>query len=87
MLAEAESPELQEKAFDMTHGWSMFHIMNGIVKGEISVANIDAYLEREFETYPRDAYRMYFTSNHDENSWNGSVFERLGERAKSAAFF
>jgi hypothetical protein len=22
---------------------------------------------------------MYFTSNHDENSWNGSEFERMGE--------
>ena len=22
---------------------------------------------------------MYFTSNHDENSWNGTAFERLGK--------
>jgi hypothetical protein len=24
---------------------------------------------------------MYFTSNHDENSWNGSEFERMGPNA------
>jgi len=24
---------------------------------------------------------MYFTSNHDENSWNGSEFERMGANA------
>ena len=28
--------------------------------------------------YPPDAYRMYFTSNHDENSWQGTEFERMG---------
>ena len=26
----------------------------------------------------KKAYRLYFTTNHDENSWNGSVFERYG---------
>ena len=24
-------------------------------------------------------YRMYFVTNHDENSWNGTVYERFGE--------
>ena len=28
---------------------------------------------------------MYFTSNHDENSWNGTVYERLGNGAKAFA--
>jgi 1,4-alpha-glucan branching enzyme len=28
---------------------------------------------------------MHFTSNHDENSWNGTVFERMGEGAKTFA--
>ena len=27
---------------------------------------------------------MYFTSNHDENSWNGSEFERMGANHKPA---
>ena len=26
---------------------------------------------------------MYFTSNHDENSWNGSEFERMGANAQA----
>ncbi|MEI6899277.1 MAG: alpha amylase C-terminal domain-containing protein, partial [Bacteroidota bacterium] len=32
-----------------------------------------------------DAYRMRFTSNHDENSWNGTEYERLGEGAQTFA--
>ena len=29
-----------------------------------------------------DGYRLMFTSNHDENSWAGSEFERMGDAAK-----
>jgi cyclomaltodextrinase / maltogenic alpha-amylase / neopullulanase len=28
---------------------------------------------------------MLFTSNHDENSWNGTVFERMGDAAQTMA--
>ena len=28
---------------------------------------------------------MYFTSNHDENSWNGTVWERMGNAAEVMA--
>jgi len=27
---------------------------------------------RDAERFPKNVYRMYFTSNHDENSWNGT---------------
>ena len=30
---------------------------------------------------------LWFTSNHDENSWNGTAFEKYGEMAKALAVF
>lgn len=78
MLAEAEDPQLHE-SFDMTYGWEMHHLLNELAKGEKPTSAIDEYLAREDSTYPDDAYRMYFTSNHDENSWQGTEFERMGE--------
>ncbi len=78
MLAEAEGPEYHEKAFDMTYGWEMHHIMNQVAKGEEPVTAFDRYLAKMDSIYPRDAYRMYFTTNHDENSWNGTIEERMG---------
>ena len=30
---------------------------------------------------------MNFTSNHDENSWNGTIYERMGEGAKTFTVF
>jgi glycosidase len=77
MLAEAEGPEFHA-TFDATYGWELHHLLNEIAQGKQPVSALDAYFTRERLTYPPSAYRMYFTSNHDENSWNGSEFERMG---------
>jgi cyclomaltodextrinase len=85
LLAEAEGPEFHQRAFDMTYAWGLSDIINGIAGGTRTVADLDRYVQTEQRRYPRDAYRMNFTSNHDENSWNGTVFERLGESAEAMA--
>jgi glycosidase len=77
LLAEAEDPRLHV-AFDMTYGWELHHLLNDLASGKRSTAALDAYVAREDSLYGPDAYRMYFTSNHDENSWNGTEFERMG---------
>ena len=82
MLAEAEGPEFHE-AFDMTYSWHLLHLMNDLAQGKTSVQTIRDYFNKENNTYPPDAYRMRFTTNHDENSWNGTVFERMGEAAET----
>lgn len=85
MLAEWEEPALHNKAFDMTYGWNLHHVMNDIAKGEKDVKAIDDYFITHDTAWPPDAYRMYFTSNHDENSWNGTEFERMGDAAAAFA--
>ena len=85
MLAEWESPGLHEKAFDMTYSWELYNIFNSIAKGEKNSGDIITSLKKEEEVYPDNAFRMRFTSNHDENSWKGTVFERLGSSAETFA--
>jgi glycosidase len=85
MLAEDESPKQHEKAFDMTYAWVMHKICNDIAKGKKNVHDINSCLKKEKEEYPGSAFRMRFTSNHDENSWNGTEFERLGDAAETFA--
>ena len=77
MLAETEGPEYHE-AFDATYGWEYHHILNELAKGNKSMRDLDEYVQRNDRTYPDWAYRLYFTSNHDENSWQGTEFERMG---------
>ena len=81
MLAEAEGPQFHG-AFDATYGWEFHHLLNEIAQGKKPTSDVDDYLARNRRMYPRDADRMYFTSNHDENSWNGTEFERMGQNQR-----
>ena len=79
MLAEWDEPAMHEDAFHMTYGWGLHHEMNAVAKGEKNVDSLIAFVNKDHTRYPNDAFRMNFTTNHDENSWNGTVFERFGE--------
>ena len=83
MLAESEDKDLFYKAFDMGYNWEGHHIMNEIAKGEMNVKDWDDYMAKIDTTYQDDDYLMNFITNHDENSWKGTVDERMGE-AKDA---
>jgi len=85
MLAEGEQLDLHEKAFDMGYAWNLHHIFNKIVKKEKSAKDLREYFEKAQDEYPQKVYRMAFTSNHDENSWNGTVFERMPNSYKTFA--
>jgi len=70
MLAEGDSTYLPKSVFDAVYPWHMFKIMEKIAKGEKPATGLDS-INKENETrYPKNTIQMYFTSNHDENSWN-----------------
>ncbi len=79
MLAEAGEPEMHDDAFDMTYNWQLKDVMNSIAAGDKDASAIAVHFKEEAEQYPADAFRMTFTTNHDENTWQGTVFERLGD--------
>ncbi|MBN2173136.1 MAG: alpha-glucosidase C-terminal domain-containing protein, partial [Bacteroidales bacterium] len=79
MLAEAEQADLHFNAFDMTYAWELHHILNSIAQGKMNANAIDDYFQKMDTTYPVNAYRMNFITNHDENSWNGTVKERMAD--------
>lgn len=85
MLAEAENPILNEKAFDAFYAWDFHHKMNMVAQGKADVDSLRVSLKQMRERFPENAIPMFFTSNHDENSWNGTEFERMGDAAKTFA--
>ena len=89
MLAEADGIEYQEAGFDMTFAWELYGFGDGvlpkIVDGSFNANFLASFLRGEFTDYDSNHYRLYFTSNHDENSWNGTVFERFGDAAENFA--
>ena len=86
MLAEDEDQAgLQRAAFDMNYGWKLHHLMNEISKEEKTAKDLWAYFLWSGTYFPEDNYRMNFITNHDENSWNGTVKERMGDAAQVMA--
>ncbi|GAA5037185.1 alpha-amlyase [Marivirga lumbricoides] len=79
MLAEWDEAEMHDAGFDMTYGWSYHHLINDIAQGKANADSLDVFLQRDNTKYDSADFRMFFTSNHDENSWNGTVFERMGD--------
>jgi glycosidase len=84
MLAESEEANLQKFAFDMNYGGDLNRVMNDVAAGKKNVSHLYDALDKQRKDYPAYSIPMQFTSNHDENSWNGDVFERLGAKAAEA---
>lgn len=87
MLAEGEKPELHLAGFDATYAWGNMHMMKELYNGEKTLKQFDSSLNAGISKFPQNAYRVFFTSNHDENSWNGTEFEKYGDAYKAFAVF
>ena len=87
LLAEAERDNLADPlvTFDANYAWELHHLLNGLAQGGKSVKDLQDYVTRDAKRFPREAFRLTFTSNHDENSWAGTEFEREGDAAKACA--
>lgn len=79
MLAEAHEPELHLSGFNMTYNWQLKDLMNNFAIGKVEIDELKNHFLIDEKVYPENAFRMNFTTNHDENSWNGTVYERLGK--------
>ena len=69
----------------MQYGWESHYIFNEIVKGEKKAKDFDNLIKKNDSLYQKDDINMNFTSNHDENFWNGTEYERLGNAAETFA--
>ncbi len=78
-LAEAELPQHQVASFNLSYGFDLHHAMNSIAQGKKSASGLDEAYARIRAHFPRGGAVMVFTSSHDENSWAGTEFERMGD--------
>ena len=85
MLAESENYDLLDNAFDANYSWELMHMMADVNKGEKTADDIAAYIQKLDTIKCPDGYKMNFLTNHDENSWNGTEFERYGKGVEAFA--
>jgi glycosidase len=87
MLAEGNTGWLHECGFDATYNWSAMGYTRDLYDGKMSATAFIDSLNANYKRYPKDAMRMNFTTNHDENSWNGTEFEKYGDAYKMFSVF
>jgi len=86
LIGEIEEPTgFLEKGFDMNYAWEMHHLMNSIAQGKDSVNKLVKYYNKEWSVYPNNVYRLQFLTNHDENSWAGTIDSLMGDAQKAFA--
>jgi len=84
-LAECEDIAYHS-IFDTSYAWSWMHASEKVGKGEDGLHEVYTILH-QYAQYPKGASKLFFTSNHDENSWNGTEYEKYGIAAKAWAVF
>lgn len=85
-LAECEEANYHE-VFDATYTWKWMHATEEFYKKQKDPEDLFDLLKEYDQLFGKDAFRVYFTSNHDENSWNGTEYEKYGDAAKALAVF
>lgn len=82
---ELDQPEYG-KVFDASYIWNWMHKTRDFNEGKASLADLKSLLQR-YSDIGDESMRAWFTSNHDENTWNGTEYEKYGIYARSLAVF
>jgi alpha-amylase len=85
-LAEADPLDHPDymQVFDAAYCWTWMHRSEEIFKKQLPISELKEIAKRYGSI---NGYTAWFTSNHDENSWNGTEYEKYGEAAKALAVF
>jgi glycosidase len=82
-LAETDDTGYHD-VFDSTYAWSWMHKSEQVFRGHAPFHEFIHETKRLLEL-PAGCSKLMFTSNHDENSWNGTEYEKYGDAAKALA--
>jgi alpha-amylase len=79
-LAECEDPAYLT-VFDLIYGWEWMHLTAAVARGSNNKIHLHQLLDKYQSLTDPGQKICFFTSNHDENSWNGTEYERYGQAA------
>lgn len=82
---ELENPDYG-KVFDASYSWTWMHKTEDFYKKKLPLTELTDLLQK-YSAIGDGSMRAWFTTNHDENSWNGTEYEKYGEMAKPLAVF
>ena len=84
MLGEFDQRDIHARAFDASYAWEWKNIMHAINTGKARASALFGYYSGNESVWPQDAYRMTYTSNHDQNAWDAAAPDFYGAAYESA---
>jgi glycosidase len=82
-LAESDKPELRNSGlFHATYGWKLHHLFKDIAKGNKSADDLLEWWRQDRDSFKK-GFAMNFTTNHDENSWQGTTNSFFGDAERT----
>ena len=82
---ELDNPEYGE-AFDASYTWTWMHKTKEFYQDKLALDTLYKILKK-YDDLGDSSMQAWFTTNHDENSWNGTEYEKYGDMAKALAVF
>jgi alpha-amylase len=73
--------------FDCLYGWRWMAATQKYFRKEMTLGQLKEVLHHYQYDLPAGTFPMLFTSNHDENTWNGTEYEKYGDMAATLAVF
>jgi glycosidase len=70
------------KVFNASYAWTFMGVTQDMAKGKKNVADFRKEMNQNYQRFPKSMAKMFFITNHDENSWNGTVTEKYGDNWK-----
>ncbi len=71
-----------DKAFNTSYGWTFMGITQDLAKNKKSLPEFKKELTENYQKFPSKMSKLLFITNHDENSWNGTIKEKYGRNWK-----
>ncbi len=93
MLAEMEANNDINKtpaayytsAFNASYAWTFMGASADLVAGKKTMSEFKSIMQKNYAELPASMHKMFFLTNHDENSWNATIQERYRENWKAIA--
>ena len=93
MLAEMEANNDINKtpaayyasAFNASYAWTFMGASADLVAGKKSMNEFKSIMQKNYAELPASMHKLFFLTNHDENTWNATIHERYGENWKAIA--
>lgn len=82
---ELDNPDYG-KVFDASYTWKWMHRTKDFYQNKEPLDSLLPLLQ-QYNAIGDSSMRAWFTTNHDENSWNGTEYEKYGDMAKALAVF